>query len=196
MSKRLKGLKRLAALGEKLPLPSSAPVMLASPLDLITAFVKAWDAGDAEAIANLFAEDADFINGVGLWWSSRTAIRRAHAWGFERMYRDSSLAIEKLSQRLLGEAAAVVHVRWRIDGQIDPNGQALESRRGVMSAVVVRLDDGGWLGVSAQNTDISPAADSNISRDGVLTPTSYIPTTAVPSKEQEDATTRAARELG
>lgn len=196
MSKKLKKLQKLAEFAEKLPLPSAGPAVIASPLDLITAFVKAWDAGDADAIANLFVEDADFVNVVGLWWSSRTAIRRAHAWGFERMYRDSTLTIEKLGQRRIGADAAVVHARWRIDGQIDPEGHPAESRRGVMSAVVARLADGSWIGVSAQNTDISPAADTNISRDGVITPTSYIPSPPLPTKPEEDAAARAAIELG
>lgn len=174
MSKKLKKLKKLAEMGERAGLPSG-PSPIASPLDLITAFVKAWDAQDADAIANLFVEDADFVNVVGLWWTSRTAIRRAHDWGFERMFHASTLTIEKLSQRLLGDDVAVVHARWRVDGQIDPDGEPTEPRRGVMSAVVVRLDDGTWIGVSAQNTDVAVAADTNISRGGVLTATSYIP---------------------
>ncbi|MGB2768013.1 MAG: SgcJ/EcaC family oxidoreductase [Propionicimonas sp.] len=159
--------------GAKLPLPAG-PSAIASPLDLIVAFVRAWDAGDADALAALFVDDADFINVVGLWWTSSLSIRRAHAWGFEKIFPNSTLTLEKLSQRLLGDDVAVVHARWRIDGQVDPHGDPAESRRGVFSAVVTRLPEGGWLCVSAHNTDIAPAADTNLSVGGVITPTSYL----------------------
>lgn len=195
MSKSLKKLRKLAELGASAPLPSGGSP-LASPLDVVTAFVRAWDAGDADAIAALFVEDADFVNVVGLWWTSRLAIRRAHAWGFERMFRNSTLTIEKLSQRTLGPDVAVVHVRWRIDGQVDPQGRGVEARRGVMGTVVVRLADGTWIGVSAQNTDIAPAADTNIIRDGVITPTSYLPEAPVPTLDEERAETFRSRGLG
>ncbi|MFZ1412054.1 MAG: SgcJ/EcaC family oxidoreductase, partial [Micropruina sp.] len=86
MSRRIKKLVKLAELGDHLGLPSSSRRPLAAPMDLITAFVKAWDEGDAEAIGDLFVEDADFVNVVGLWWSSRISIVRAHAYGFERIF--------------------------------------------------------------------------------------------------------------
>lgn len=171
--KRLKQLKRLAQLREYLPLPSG-PTPLQAPLDVATAFVKAWNAGDAKAIAELFAEDADFVNVVGLWWTSRRSIRRAHKRGFERIFRGSELTVEKLSLRMLGADAAVVHARWRVSGQLDPEGEPAEGRRGVISWVLQRLDDGTWICVNSQNTDIAAAADTNLSVGGVVTPTSYL----------------------
>lgn len=171
--KRLKQLKRLALLREHLPLPSGhAP--LQAPLDVATAFVKAWNAGDAKAIGGLFAEDADFVNVVGLWWTSRRSIRRAHKRGFERIFAGSELTVEKLSLRMLGADAAVVHARWRVEGQMDPAGDRAEGRRGVISWVLQRLEDGTWICVSSQNTDIAAAADTNLSVGGVVTPTSYL----------------------
>jgi uncharacterized protein (TIGR02246 family) len=170
----MKKLAKLAELGDHLGLPPRARRPLAAPLDLITAYVKAWDDGDAQAIGDLFVDDADFVNAVGLWWSSRRAIVRAHAYGFERIFPDSTLTLERLSQRRLGDDVAVVHARWTISGQVDPEGKPVEPRRGVMSAVVTRLEDGNWIGVSAHNTDVAVAADTFVSRDGKLTATSYI----------------------
>ncbi|MGB7961943.1 MAG: SgcJ/EcaC family oxidoreductase [Propionicimonas sp.] len=168
-----KQLAKLVVGGGKRPLPAG-PSAIASPLDLVFAFVKAWNAADADALAGLFVDDADFVNVVGLWWTSKLSIRRAHAWGFEKIFPDSTLTLEKLSQRSLGDDVAVVHARWRLEGQVDPEGEPAESRRGVFSAAVTRLPQGGWIAVSAQNTDIAPAADTNLSVAGVITPTSYL----------------------
>lgn len=172
--KKLTKLRRLAQLTERLPLPAAAPLRLTEPLDLVDAFVQAWQDEDADAIADLFVEDADFVNVVGLWWTSRTSIRKAHRYGFERIFERAKLAIEKVAERRLGEDVAVVHARWRMTGQLTPTGEAAEPRRGVMSATVVRLADGSWLGVSFQNTDIVPAADTLVAGADGLTPASYL----------------------
>jgi hypothetical protein len=42
-------------------------------------FVQAWNSRDADALASLFDENAEFVNVTGLWWHDRDSIRRAHA---------------------------------------------------------------------------------------------------------------------
>lgn len=172
-TKRLKKLRKLAEFGERLPLPSG-PTPIAAPLDVVIRFVKAWNAGDAAAISELFAEDADFVNVVGLWWTSRRAIRRSLQRGFDGWFRGSEFSVEKLSQRLIGNDAAVVLARWRIDGQSDLEGESAQARRGVATVVLQRLEDGTWLCVAWHNTDIAAAADTNLIIGGVVTPTSYL----------------------
>ncbi|MFZ0529124.1 MAG: SgcJ/EcaC family oxidoreductase [Propionicimonas sp.] len=173
-SRKFKKLRQLAELGKRLPLPTG-PSPIKAPLDVVNRFAKAWNAGDAGAIGALFAEDADFINVVGLWWESARSIRKAHKRGFQLMYPGSVLAVEKLKQRMLGADAAVVHARWRIEGQVTPGGEPAELRRGIASVVLQRLETGTWIVVSWHNTDIARAADTNLSIAGVVTPTSYLP---------------------
>ena len=168
-----KKLRRFAEDAVRLPLPDG-PSLIVEPLDVIRRFAKAWNRKDASAIGQLFAEDADFINVVGLWWTSPRSIKRAHKRGFEQMFGDSELNIEKLKLRWLGTDAALVHARWSLEGQNDPEGQPALPRRGIISVVLQRLEDGGWIAVSWQNTDIAPAADTNLNVGGTLTPTSYL----------------------
>lgn len=60
--------------------------MVASPEDSAIAFAAAWNEADAGSLAELFAEDADFVNVVALWWRTRTQIQDNHADGFRRMF--------------------------------------------------------------------------------------------------------------
>lgn len=173
--KKLKKLLRIAELTERLPLPGSAPRQLREPLDLVPAFVAAWNEGDADALADLFVEDADFVNVVGLWWTSRRSIRRAHAQGFERIFPSSTLVVERVALRRVGEDVAIVHCRWGLTGQVDPEGEPAGPRRGVFTAVVQRLEDGTWACLSLQNTDMAPDSDTYLATDGGLVATSYIP---------------------
>ena len=173
---KLKKLLKRAIKMTHLPIPERTPAVnpLNSPIALILEYLRAWDDKDAEAIGRLFVEDADFVNVVGLWWTGRRSITRAQRFGFQHAFESAKITPLKISQRFLGDDAAVVITQWQIEGQVDPEGEPVDPRRGVISVTVVKLNDGTWLGVSCQNTDIALAADTNVSRDGKLTPTSYI----------------------
>lgn len=54
--------------------------LMHQPEDVVQRWEDAWNNADAEALAGLFAEDADFVNVVGLWWHDRERIREAHAY--------------------------------------------------------------------------------------------------------------------
>ncbi|MBP8918749.1 MAG: SgcJ/EcaC family oxidoreductase [Micropruina sp.] len=171
-----KKLVRRAAELRYLPVPERSPFRppLTTPVDLVRAYVRAWEAKDADAIGRLFVEDADFVNAVGLRWTGRRSIVKGLRFGFTHMFPDAEVQVLELSQRLLGDDAAVVVAKWQITGQVDPDGQPVDARRGVLSATLIKLADGSWLGVGCQNTDIAMAADTNVARAGTLTATSYI----------------------
>ncbi|MCK2201514.1 SgcJ/EcaC family oxidoreductase, partial [Corynebacterium callunae] len=94
--------------------------MINSPAQVAENFVAAWNKANADEIAELFSEDADFVNVVGLWWNSRKQIRDAHAYGFDRMFPDTVMTLNKVTTRLLGVDVAVVHAAWTMEGQITP----------------------------------------------------------------------------
>lgn len=139
------------------------------------AFADAWNRGDAEALADLFTPDADFVNVVGLWWTRREQIRRNHAYGLTHIFPGSTMTIERLRVRDLG-ATAVVHARWRVSGQV-PTGLADRSqpgdRRGVFVFVTHLQSDGSWLAVAAQNTDIVPGAQTHLAEGTDVRPVRY-----------------------
>lgn len=132
-----------------------------SPKSIITGFQQAWNAHDATALAQLFVEDADFVNVTGLWWTNRERIRKAHAFGFEHIFGHSTMTVGRTEVRMLGEDHAIVHARVTVSGQNTPDGQQAEDRRTVFSFVVTRRhnEQGDyWQAVSAQNTDVVPGA--------------------------------------
>ena len=135
------------------------------------AFADAWNAGDATALAALFAEDADFVNVVGLWWSRREDIEAAHAYGFRRIFPGSSMRVVEVKVRPLGDVA-VVHARWELSGQTAPDGSRGEGRRGVLVLVAQRGTQ-GWTAVTAQNTDRLPGSETLLVSGGHATPVSY-----------------------
>lgn len=154
---------------------ASVDAVLQHPEDVAHRFGEAWEHKDADAIAALFVEDADFVNVVGFWWTRREQIRHNHAYGFEHIFGGSTMMLERVRVRDLGEVA-VVHAAWRIEGQHVPGGGGPEragERRGVFTFVVHRQPGGGWLAVAAQNTDVVPGAQTLLADGSGLRPARY-----------------------
>ncbi len=140
-----------------------------TPEEIPAQFAAAWMNRDAEALAALFVEDADFVNVVGLWWHNRADIQRAHAYGLRVIFDQSTLRAGGIRTRSLGEGYAVVHCRWHLTGQRDPAGELLGERTAVM-VFVAEQTPLGWQVVTAQNTDVIPGSETlGIGSDGVET---------------------------
>lgn len=90
---------------------------LAAPEDVVGAFADAWNRRDPDALAALFDEDAEFVNVTGLRWHDRPSIRKAHAYGLERIFNTSTLFATEVRVKRLSDAVAVVHARLKLAGQ-------------------------------------------------------------------------------
>ncbi|ODT65268.1 MAG: DUF4440 domain-containing protein [Pelagibacterium sp. SCN 63-23] len=147
---------------------------LDSPDQVARVFIEAWTRRDADMLASLFDDDAEFVNVTGLWWHDREAIRKAHAYGFERIFSASDLSLVQLRVKLLSDDIAVVHAKVRLEGQTaSPDGTHPATRRTILSFVVHRGPD-GWRCASAQNTDIVPGMETNlVDEDGNFSAVSY-----------------------
>lgn len=144
-----------------------------TPLAVAEAFAAAWNDYDAEALAGLFVEDAEFVNVVGLWWHDREHIRQTHAYGFRKIFRNSHMKLGRTAVRDLGADVAVVHAAWTLTGQESHENREAGKRRGVISFTVQRQAGGGWLAVSAHNTDRINGAETHIAAEGTLNPAHY-----------------------
>ena len=140
--------------------------MIETPEDIPRLFAEAWNRNDARALADLFAEDAEFVNVVGIWWHNRDAIFKAHDYGLKVIFSESTVKVTKTVVRYVGECktAAVVHARMKLSGQTSHAGvENPHFRQNVFSFVAEKLTgDSGWICVSAHNTDIVPSQETNI----------------------------------
>jgi len=116
---------------------------------------QAWNHHDMKAWANLFTEDADFVNVAGWWWKGRTEIEQKHAGAHEFIFRDSTLTIHEVHTRFLAPEIAVVHVLWSLAGHKNPDGTPGQPRKGILTQVLQK-QNGKWLIAAAQNTDSRP----------------------------------------
>ena len=145
------------------------------PEEIPSLFVEAWNSRNPDALASLFDEDAEFVNVTGLWWHDRAAIRKAHAYGLERLFSESTLTIDDARIKALSVDLAVVHARMTLSGQTSVSTiTAPGSRRTIFSFVVHRVRD-RWQCASAQNTDVVPGMETNVVGDeGRLRSANYL----------------------
>lgn len=119
---------------------------------LLDLLVEAWNAGDADAYAKLFTEDADYITFFGQNLPGREAIEEAHRALFEGPLKGSRLT--GLSEREVGKIRFlrpdVAHIRAG-GGSSVSGGEPEPDRESTVTFVAVR-DDGAWRFTAFQNT--------------------------------------------
>lgn len=139
---------------------------VSSPADFPTAFAEAWHSREGARIGALFAEDADFVNVTGLWWRNRAAISKAHGYALTSFFARTVLTPGVITTRMLGPDHAVVHCRFRLEGQTAPDGSIAGDRQTILIFVLRRTDE-GWQAVAAQNTDVVPGKETHLNSDGL-----------------------------
>lgn len=125
---------------------------------LLETVCQSWNAHDLTAHNAAFAEDADFVNVVGMHWRGRQEIADKHAQLHATIFRNTELKAAVSSVRFLTPTVALAHIRWSMTGAEGvPGWNVAEVREGLLSWVLVS-EAGQWRIASAHNTDILPLA--------------------------------------
>ena len=113
----------------------------------------AWKAGDGDAFAVPFAEDADFVNIRAEHFRGRDTIARGHTEIFSTIYAGSSIACTIEAARLLDKDVALVHVKSELECPTGP----LAGRHVARFSMVLTRSGGEWRIASFHNTMTPPA---------------------------------------
>ena len=137
----------------------------ARPEDIPRLFMEAWNRRDPDALASLFDLDAEFVNVTGLWWDDRAAIRKAHAYGLERIFNASTLTVDEVRVKQLADDFAVVHAAMTLSGQTAIASIKQPGSRTTIFSFVTHRVTRGWMCASAHNTDVVPNMETNVIDD-------------------------------
>ena len=119
----------------------------------------AWNHGDADAYAALFAPDGTFTNLAGMFFTGRKEFRERHDQIFKTVYRGSVKREEIVSIKFVRPDVAIVDTLQTITGfkkllpgtSADPKGR-LRTR---LLQVMVK-DAGEWKIAAYHNVDVKP----------------------------------------
>lgn len=130
---------------------TSTPAEIAG--QVVAALNRAGNTGDAAAYASVFAEDADFVNRFGTYFSGRAAIETRHTAIFKSFHAGTSrdLSLIKVRQLSGGEILAIVSGVWRV-----PAGPLAGELGSTYTLLLTNTPD-GWRILSFQNTTVAPS---------------------------------------
>ncbi len=137
---------------------SAAPAEdVAAARAVVAAYEDAWNRHDMRALDALFADDAEWVNIVGMWWRGRAAVTRAHAAFHETMFKDTPTRLEVATVRALAPDVLVAVSLVTMGEFTTPSGHVSKDSRDRLSLVLVRRD-GRWLIGHGHNVVIDPVA--------------------------------------
>jgi uncharacterized protein (TIGR02246 family) len=128
--------------------------------EIVDAFETALNAKDAEALGELFAEDAEFVNIVGMRMRRREGIVAGHAWAFGGPLGGSRISFDQVDELPVTDDVTVLHAHCVRERLPDAPPQTLPAGRSVLVFVTRRNCD-GWQAVAATNVTEAPPAETD-----------------------------------
>lgn len=121
---------------------------------VIDSFATAWNAHDMNKFAELFINDADWVNIRGSRWKGIEEIKKNHVAVHQRFYSKSRIEFVETSIRIITPDVAVIHTKEIVTNSDVPKEAGI-SNESQMSLIVVRRGK-KWLIANGQNTNIAP----------------------------------------
>jgi uncharacterized protein (TIGR02246 family) len=118
-------------------------------------FARAWNRHDMEELGELFHDDADFVNVVGVKLTGRESIKSHHAIGHAGPFAHSTLQVAVDDAREIVPGVIVAHVHSQLDGDERAPGQT----RHTLMTLVIEQRAAQWMIVAAHNTNLAVPAN-------------------------------------
>jgi uncharacterized protein (TIGR02246 family) len=123
---------------------------VAQPRELVDRYATAFNDKDAEALGQLFTEDAEFVNIMGMRSRGRQEIVQSHAWAFGGPLRGRRIRFDRVDELAVTDDVALLHGHCIREMQPDAPDAGLPDGTTVFVFVVRRRSD-GWQIVAATN---------------------------------------------
>jgi uncharacterized protein (TIGR02246 family) len=109
-----------------------------------------------ESYEKLWAEDAQLVNVVGMWWRSRQQILIATRAYHASFFKDNRVEVLSIESRALASDVATAVIKLKQSAFVKPDGLTEPERTDILTLTLVKGD--GWLIAHGQNTVIDQAA--------------------------------------
>jgi uncharacterized protein (TIGR02246 family) len=131
------------------------------------AFCDAWAKHDGHELAQIMADDVDFVTVATTYLHGKTDFEKFHVRLLSGRFKDSTIELLQKDLRFLRRDMAVVHWSWKIAGDKNPDGTPRQPRYGIMTLVAEKRN-GSWRVVVGQNTNAILGVPPEL--EGIKTP--------------------------
>jgi uncharacterized protein (TIGR02246 family) len=119
------------------------------------AFCTAFKRHDGHQLAQMVADDIDFVTVGATWLHGKPDFEKCHTRLLNGRFHRMTLEPLQVAVRFIRPDIAIVHWSWTGAGDKNPGGTARQRRYGMMTMVVEKRI-GSWLVVASQNDDSFP----------------------------------------
>ena len=106
-------------------------------------FIAAWNAHDAHKLASFYTIDGDTVEPDGVAAKGRDEVERHFAEEHASAFKDTELKLTVDSVWFISGDVALVDGTYLVIGAVDPNGQPLPMRKGLLTSVLLK-EHGAW----------------------------------------------------
>jgi uncharacterized protein (TIGR02246 family) len=114
---------------------------------------KYWNTHDMDSMGTLLKDDVDFVNVAGQWLKGKKETVVTHKERHEIVFKESIWTTDSVTIKYVTSDLAIMHIRWGIKGDVDPDGVARKPRQGLFTWVVTRQNN-KWLILAVHNVNI------------------------------------------
>lgn len=118
-------------------------------------FSAAWARHDGRALAQLMADDVDFVTVGGSWLQGRKDFETYHSRLLTGRFATSTITPLETRLRFIRPDLAIVRWSWRMEGDKNFDGSPRPVRHGLLTMLSEKRS-GKWLVITAQNTNGGP----------------------------------------
>lgn len=154
-------------------LATISPVRAQAKLDeeavrnLPQAFCAAFNKHDGHQLAQIMADDVDFVTSGATWLHGKSDFEKYHTRLLSGRFHGMTFEPLQVAVRFLRPDIAIVHWSWTGAGDKNPDGTSRQRRYGMMTMVAEKRA-GRWLVVASQNDDSFPGLPPEF--EGITSP--------------------------
>jgi uncharacterized protein (TIGR02246 family) len=119
------------------------------------AFCAAFNKHDGHQLAQIMADDVDFVTVGAMWLHGKPDFEKYHTRLLDGRFHGIKMQVLQVAVRFLRPDIAIVHWSWTGTGDKNPDGSARKRRYGMMTMVAEKRKD-RWLVVASQNDNAVP----------------------------------------
>jgi uncharacterized protein (TIGR02246 family) len=135
--------------------------------NLPQAFAAAFSRHDGHRLAQLMADDIDFVTVGATWIHGKSDFEKYHSRLLDGRFHGIRMDVLQVAIRFLRPDIAIVHWSWAGTGDKNPDGTPRQRRYGMMTMVAEKRS-GRWLIVASQNDDSFPGLPPEF--EGITSP--------------------------
>jgi uncharacterized protein (TIGR02246 family) len=115
----------------------------------------AWNTHDMARMAPLVTEDADWVTVGGARLQGRAQVESVHAALHAGQLKASRWSNRSHTVQALGPQAALLHLTWSVQGDLDADGTPRQPRNGIFTWLLAGQPGGRWRIRAAHATNVA-----------------------------------------